>query len=558
MEPGVVVGVPGANTFNSAWSEYFYRREIITMYDHDEAGIQGETRVYSNLQNVAASIKYIHWPLEKESGWDVRDQVIKTAIKKKNPQLCYRILMKWMEDVPREFSSAASVNSEGNLVIAEARKKNEAPVEFAEVISKFKELLYIEDITPIRVMLSVIVANRLRSDMLWLFIVAPPSSAKTEYLQSLFLSEEIVHLGSLTDKTLVSGFNQGGVDPSLLPKLNNKVLVIKDFTSILTTNPIQRETIFGQLREAYDKKIHRGFGNNVTREYTGIHFGLLAGVTPKIESQGLVHANLGERFLRYYLPIPPDDLSKNNEKHIMTTLDMSIDQVAHEKEKRRAIQEAVANFLRHHKMDNIVCSEEYRMKIKYLSRFIAKMRGIVDRDFNDVILYRPSHERPNRVVKQLYTLGIGLASLDKRKEVNMDDYRILCQIADTSCPDRVRHIVRIMHEIDRPLSIKEIATKTRMGEKDIRVITRDLILLNIIEQSTGSRIPYYTISGVCKHLIKESKVYELTDFRSSCKSTVNDTTTKKTVKKRKYSFGNSREMIAKIGAKKRRQLIKVH
>jgi len=56
---------------------------------------------------------------------------------------------------------------------------------------------------------------------------------------------------------------------------------------------IARDEIFGTLRDAYDGKITKRFANGIVRAYQST-FGLVAGVTPAIESFVVTHAMLGE------------------------------------------------------------------------------------------------------------------------------------------------------------------------------------------------------------------------------------------------------------------------
>ena len=89
----------------------------------------------------------------------------------------------------------------------------------------------------IDVVFGVVLANRLDSKPVWLYLVIPPGGGKTEVLQALDgPGREIYALSILTPQTLISGqiLKRGQHDPSLLPKLDGKTLVLKDFTAMLT------------------------------------------------------------------------------------------------------------------------------------------------------------------------------------------------------------------------------------------------------------------------------------------------------------------------------------
>ena len=97
--------------------------------------------------------------------------------------------------------------------------------------------LYFHDMDVLRVLLATVIANRMDGDPLWLFIIGPPSSAKTELIAPLAGLDFIYPLSSLTPQTFASGYVADD-DASLLSKLkSNTIITFKDFTSILTTVP---------------------------------------------------------------------------------------------------------------------------------------------------------------------------------------------------------------------------------------------------------------------------------------------------------------------------------
>jgi len=150
---------------------------------------------------------------------------------------------------------------------------------FVEVYSK---RLIVEDSDYFDVVFGTCFANRLDSKPVWVYIVAPPGGGKSELLQALGGHSTIFLLSSFTEKTLNSGMipkdPNSKRDFSLLPKLDAKVLVIKDFTVIIKDRRDVVSNIMGQLRDMYDGKSKRAFGTGKDTLYTS-KFGILAGVT---------------------------------------------------------------------------------------------------------------------------------------------------------------------------------------------------------------------------------------------------------------------------------------
>jgi predicted transcriptional regulator len=406
-------------------------------------------------------------------------------------------------EVPRELIGQAKMDADGNLTLDERRKEKLEPITFEELIKEFQSYLYMPDITPIKVMLATVLANRVPGDMVWMFIVAPPSSAKTELLTALFQSPEIVSITGLTQNTLISGFMGPAKDYSLLPKLKNKILVIKDFTGVLTMAQQARDAVFGQLRDAYDRRSEKVFGHGVHKIYKDVHFGILAGVTNTIENINIMQQTLGERFVRYYLPVD------NSEDLVMKKMRKAFSNVSFEPEKQIRLQLAVKRFLGTFEGTSPEISEKIETKLIFLARLVARMRGIVPRDFKgDKILYKPQSEGPMRVGKQLLKMAVALANLEGKKEVGEAEFEIVKQIALGSCPSRVESIVKYLYEQEgKPNTYQDILKVVGFNYATIKGVMEDLLMLNIVTEKGYSRKKYYTLSDETNDLVEKGAVF---------------------------------------------------
>lgn len=500
-KPGIAVGVPGASNFNEDWIEYFFDKKVFLCYDNDEAGKKGESKAYGLLTPVARSVQCLHWPSSKPDGYDLRDLIRILAVKKNRPRVAFKRIHKLMEAVPRSVVNLAGRDESGNLTLNERRQEKLKPITFDEMVAVYRKWLHIPDITPIRVMFATIFANRLPGEMLWMFLVGAPSSLKTELIRSLGLCPEVEMVSTLTPHTLVSGFiAPGKKDTSLLPLLNNRILAIKDYTSILSMNAVARDEIHGQLRDVYDGKLDKLFGHGVHRRWKG-KFGILAAVTATIEKFGLLQQTLGERFLRYVLP------KETDEETIMAKMRQATSNVTREDEMRDEISFAVKRYLSTFQPDMPTMDGDIGIKIQYLSRFTALLRGFVDRDYHGTILYRPDMESPMRLGKQLFKLGLGLASVEGRTMTDENDYRILRDVAVGTCPGRIESIVRVLYELNRPAKLRDIVSRVRFDLMTVRTVLNDLIMLNLIRLD-GGYAGYYSLSDLCKHLIDKGNIYQ--------------------------------------------------
>src|SRR5215471_11208153 len=112
-----------------------------------------------------------------------------------------------------------------------------------------------EDLDSIDFAFAVVASNGMPGDPLWGLLVDASGGGKTELLRSLRGKPCAFFLSKLTDKTLKSGYRDPqnpGKDPSLLPQLNGKVLIIKDLSPLLSMQRNARNAIVSDLRDAYD------------------------------------------------------------------------------------------------------------------------------------------------------------------------------------------------------------------------------------------------------------------------------------------------------------------
>jgi hypothetical protein len=172
-----------------------------------------------------------------------------------------------------------------------------------DTLKVFREWLLLDNDTPVLAMLGVVSANLLPGDAIWLGIIAPPSSAKTEMLITLANIPHTEMVGTLSVAGLLSGTPRrqqaAGARGGLLQKIGAfGFLVLKDFGSVLSLRPEAKAELLAALREVYDGKWTRVIGadGGRTLQWSG-KIGLLFGCTRVYDSYYGVIAELGDRFL---------------------------------------------------------------------------------------------------------------------------------------------------------------------------------------------------------------------------------------------------------------------
>ena len=250
----------------------------------------------------------------------------------------------------------------------------------------------------------------------------------------------------MTQHTLVSGLarknpDTGEMEPiaGILDQLEGKVLVLKDFTTILSSDEGSRSAIYGQLRSAYDGYLESGFGTMKKKVSINAKFGFLAGVTHIIDKYHKMQGLLGERFL---LTRSAPDPKKAAERAFMNA--------GHEDKMRDELSHAVKQFIKHRKSTGAFnnppkyAKDQEEELISY-GLYIALMRANVWAQYNssreiiDMDLIIP--EIPTRVVKQLKKIGQLIAINRGHEIIQESDMATLRRVSKDTCDPKRQRII---------------------------------------------------------------------------------------------------------------------
>lgn len=496
---GVVVGLPGASTFRPEWVEYFDNRDVYLCYDNDDAGAEGELKAYKLLKAGARTLHILRFSEDATEGYDVRDFVTEFLAKKK-PKSGLRKFMDLFVTDPREGVPEESDDAADSSAYSK-------PATFAQVEKIFHKWLYLKDTDGIRIALATVLSNRIDGDPIWMFFVAPPGGSKTATLIAFNRCSKVFITSSLTARSLISGMNfRNGIDPSLIPKLNGKVLIIKDFTCILEQRDNEKDEIFSILRDAYDGSCGKVFGNGIIRRYES-RFSILAAVTPAIYSEGSKSASLGERFLKFTIS---DNLRHVSEDDIIAR---AISNVDTETTMRSEMEDVVQSFVRHPTKSRPSIPPDILATIISLAKLGARARASIQRDrFRpDMVEGRPSAEIGSRLGKQLAKLAMSLALVERRTTVNYDDLRLIQKVVLDTVPQRVEDVLRYMWKAcpdpDDSVSTRSIAHATRYPHATVSRLLANFNLLEIISRVGSSTRFSWALTDYIRKCIEGSGIY---------------------------------------------------
>jgi hypothetical protein len=340
----------------------------------------------------------------------------------------------------------------------------------ADLQAVFKRWLLLADDDYLPIFTGAVLAHRLTSDPVWLMIVAPPGGTKTEMLASLYGYPGIFALSKLTARTLASGFGNR-TDASLLSRLADHILVLKDFTTVLEISHDERQAILAQLREVYDGRLDAVWGTGGELHWEG-RLGFLAGVTQAIDKHQQAMALLGERFV-LFRPQMADRAALAR---------YAVERSGQEVQMRAELQSAMHGFLRARGSQAPAVGDAMLSALASLGDFVTRARSPVERDANRNLSYAPEPEAPTRFTKVLKSLSQGIALAYDAAEVTEREMRLVVRVAFDSLPP-VRRAVLMALSRNGKASVDTLvkAVAPRCSATSVRRALEDLQALGVVQ-----------------------------------------------------------------------------
>lgn len=346
--------------------------------------------------------------------------------------------------------------------------------------------LELPDLDVVDVILATVLANAHAGDPVWVLVVGPPSSAKSELLRALEGAPHVYRLGSLTGKTLVSGHKDvGGGLLFKIPDLSTMVLL--DFGVVLSLHPNDKALVLQRLREVYDGFTRGDFGNRTDGvEWSG-KLGFLAGVTPAVERFTSVGAELGDRFILYPLEVPDPGGQADD------ALAVSGFETTMRDDLRHVFGDALVNA---GNPETVTLPAESKTTLRDLAVLTVTLRTPVARDrFDKSIEYIPQAEGPARLVKALLVLGKALAALRGHDHVGDLELRTLARMSLRCIPSKRRAVLQaLLTTGTEGTSTKALGLTAELPTTTTQYILEDLHLLGAVDRwvtSNADNAPFH-------------------------------------------------------------------
>jgi hypothetical protein len=371
------------------------------------------------------------------------------------------------------------------------------------------------DTATIDAVLAVAAAEKFPGDPPWLLVISGPGNAKTETVGSVSGTPGSIIVSTITSEgALLSGVSKKarakGSTGGLLRQLGERgILIIKDFTSILSADRNLRSPMLAALREIHDGKWVRSLGSDggMTYVWEGRIIVLAACTTAWDSAYGVI-ATMGDRFVTIRSSARTGRGSAGTRALRNTGVEGGM---------RSEINEAVAALLKTVVPREYPLSDDETNRLVAVADIVTLARTAVETDHMGNVIDAHEPEMPTRFVKQLVMIFRGALAIGLSRS---DAFALVERCARDSVPPLRLAVLRDVENND--LEDCRVADIAKRLDKPWHTIDRTLQALHVLqllkcvyvdkkkagEESSDDRktVRHYSLaSGVCLDALDPSK-----------------------------------------------------
>src|SRR3990167_674395 len=386
--------------------------------------------------------------------------------------------------------------------------ENLGSLTFAQVQKAVEEYIPNSTVT-LKIALAIIASSNFRQKvMLWLLFVGAPSSGKTEILRLFKHADCVYFLDSFTLNAFISGERETDKAKvyDLLPQVNNKCLIIKDWTVVFSLDERMTKKVLGDMVGSYDEELTKFSSRRGQITYDS-YFSQLGAITPATLNRHTNYLNMvGPRFIFYTMP----DLTDEQEEQCFKNIFSQKDRRKTEKELSQLVS-AYIDLLSLNSPNLKEIDDEYKQKFRIASRLMARGRGIVimnaatfeNKEGEKISYYELQEvqiEHPFRAIQQLILLAQYLAYVSNKEEITQEEMNIIKEVVISSMPADRSQALRVIINMGGTITAKILAESEdfEKSKKTARRLLDELTYLKILKkhQTDGGTIPTgYEIRG---------------------------------------------------------------
>ena len=332
-------------------------------------------------------------------------------------------------------------------------------------------------------------------DPIWIWLVGPPSSFKTELVKSTKDAKVAYFLRTMTANAFASGA-EGSID--LLPRLDGRCFVCPDWATLLSGSDETSKKILGDLVSIYDGDYSKHSPARGDIRYK-TRMTMLGCVTPSaLEKYEEYMSIIGPRLLFYKLPeLGEEEAKKGLEK---TWIDNE-EKFTRFREKTSEFCDLVLRYAIETKVQPEI-PDDLRPEIDRLALFVSHGRGVIygqwvtfmEEGGKSVTYYEITgvqREDPYRIHLQFQKLAKALAIVHGRNKVTGHEIELLRRIAISSMPSARADVLSAFRQqstIDGSITSRELAGAVGKSVKTSRRRLQELEMLGIVRSETEENL----------------------------------------------------------------------
>lgn len=355
------------------------------------------------------------------------------------------------------------------------------PASLDDVRRVWREELRLKDDTVLLALLGAIATRYATTPAVFLLIKGPSGDGKTLQTDALRGMVGVHSVSTVTEASLLSGVSTKdrteGTKGGLLRELGqHDVIVVKDFTSMLSMQRDARQQVLAALREIHDGHWSRRIGADGGKELSWKgRVTVIACVTDVIEQHHGVIAAMGDRYLTVQTP----------ETDVAVQARSALRQVTKKRSAKDRLSATTAAFFAGLDLENATwpeLNEEEENRLVALAALTAPARSPVGRDHAREPDFTPRPERPTRLVQQMASLMLGMRILGVSAS---ESWRVISTVALDCIPSVRRSALEFLMRNHGAQGTAQIAQALAKPSSTTRRALEDLVIHNVIERHSA-------------------------------------------------------------------------
>jgi hypothetical protein len=334
------------------------------------------------------------------------------------------------------------------------------------------------DLEALDAILSAAAVERLDGDPLWILLVSGSGNAKTETVAPLAGAGALVRSSISSEGALLSASPKRerteGATGGLLREMGSRgLLVLKDFTSILSMNRDLRVTVLAALREVYDGAWTRNVGTDGGRalEWEG-RIGLVGAVTTKYDAAHEVISSMGDRFA--LVRTDSSDMAQR-----ASVAHQALAALGHEEEMREDLASAVAGVIAGVDKSTPLPPAMVEPLVE-AANVVTLVRTAVERDSRGDVISAHAPEAPTRFLKMLGQVARGILALGGDETTAL---ATALRVARDSVPPLRLELLEAFHGSVHPLTGTQVGQLIDKPRTTVRRECDALHALGVLENA---------------------------------------------------------------------------